>query len=93
MLLAVVLYAGRLSALVGPTTPSRQSAGRGMSKDGLTLQQEEEGQMHRYLHVTGSRFGRDAEPIGEPRDKGAHVWASPVDEAIGRSRRSVGGQT
>jgi hypothetical protein len=93
ILLAIVLYAGSLCALVGPTTTSRQSAGRGVSLDGLTLRQEEEGQMRCYLHVTGSSFGRDAGPIGRPRDEGDRVQAAPVDEAIGRSRRSVGSPT
>jgi hypothetical protein len=89
----VVLYAGCLSALVGPTTASRQNAGRAVSKEGLTLRQEEEEQMRRYLHVTGTSFGRDARPIGKPRGEGADVEAAPVDEAVGRSRRSVGSPT
>jgi len=61
--LATVLYGG---ALAGPTTPSRQSAGRAASQDGLTLSQEE-GQMDRCLHATGTGLGQDAGPIREPR--------------------------
>ena len=63
MSLATVLYG---VALAGPTTPSRHSAGRAASQDGLTLSQEE-GQMDRCLHVTGTSLGQDAGPIREPR--------------------------
>ena len=81
-----------ISALAGPTTPSRQSAGRAASQDGLTLSQEE-GQMDRCLHVTGTSLGQDAGPIREPRGASAHMMAAPGEEGSGRSNRSVHGPT
>ncbi len=64
---ATALRMTRARSVAGPTTPSEHSAGRTVSQDGLTLIQEE-GQMDRCLHVTGTGLGQDAGPIRQPWD-------------------------
>jgi hypothetical protein len=75
-----------------PTTSNRHIAGRATSGDGLTLSQEE-GQMDRCRHVTGTSLGQDAGAIREPRDTNAHMMAAAGEQVCGRSDRSVGGPT
>jgi hypothetical protein len=93
ILLSIVLYAGCLSALAESTTSGRQSVGRVPSHVGLTLRQEEEGQMDRCLHVARTWLGRNTGPIGGPRDRPAHAPVAPVAARFGRSQPSVNGPT
>ncbi len=90
--LAIVLYGGYLSALAGPTTSGRQSAGRAAPLNGLTLRLEEV-QMDRWLQVSGASLGHDDGPIGVPRGRGVHTVTAPVEEGPGRSQRPGHGPT
>ena len=89
---ATVLRMTLTRSLARPTTSNRHSAGRASSQDGLTLSQEE-GQMDRCRHVTGTSLGQDAGAIREPRGTSAHMMAAPGEQVCGRSDRSVDGPT
>lgn len=62
---ATVLRMTHTRSVARPTTSNRHSAGRASSQDGLTLSQEE-GQMDRCRHVTGTILGEDAGVIRDP---------------------------
>ena len=62
---ATVLRMTHTRSVARPTTSNRHSAGRASSQDGLTLSQEE-GQMDRCRHMTGTSLGEDAGVIRDP---------------------------
>ncbi len=75
-----------------PTTSNRHIARRASSQDGLTLSQEE-GQMDRCRHVTGTSLGQDAGAARERRGTSAHMMAAAGEQVCGRYDRSVEGPT
>ena len=88
--IATLLYGGTLSALAGPTTASRQSAGRVAPPDGLTLNSEET-QLDCCPNVTGTSVGQEAGPIGKSRGDGPRGVVAAVRENSGRLGGSVDG--
>jgi hypothetical protein len=89
---AMVLRMTFTRSVARPTTSNWHSAGRASSQDGLTLSQEE-AQMDRCRHVTGTSLGQDAGAIREPRGTSAHMMAAAGEQVCGRSDRSVDGPT
>ena len=89
--IATLPYGGTLSTLAGPTTASRQSAGRVAPPDGLTLNSEET-QLDCCPNVTGTSVGQEAGPIGNvagrrsPRGRGSGAGE------LGQTQR-LGGRT
>jgi hypothetical protein len=81
--LATLLCGGTLSALAGPPTASRQSAGRVAPPDGLTLNSEET-QLDCCPNVAGTSVGQETGPIGKSRGDGPHGVVAAVRENSGR---------
>ncbi len=88
--IATVPYGGTLSTLAGPTTASRQSAGRVAPPDGLTLNSEET-QLDCCPNVTGTSVGQEAGPIETSRGDGPRAVVAAVRENSGRLCGSVDG--
>ncbi len=88
---AMVLRMTFILSVGRPSTSNRHSAGRATSGDRLTSQ--EESQMDRCRHVTGTSLGQDAGAIRESRGTSAHMMAVAGEQVGGPSDLSVDGPT